>query len=227
MLLHLQSHCLSIIHHFFRFSFSHFPSSSLTRSNDVNVVFDFNISLIDFAPSTPISLPVNHSSFLLFLFLIVLLPHIPDLMISMLCFFSVLHSLTLLLHLQSYCLSFIRHFVLFLVFLFFPYDSDQATSMWCSFSAFHSLILLLHLQYRFLSTIHHFFRFSFSNKFHSLLLMINSLIVVFTLRASIIIICSVLPSCVPVHCFSSCYLFISSSTVYSYHSDQVSVFPYL
>ena len=69
LLLQLQYYCLSFIHHFFRFSFSVSPSSSPVKFSDVNVLFVFSISLIDFAPSTPIPLPVNHSSFLSFLFL--------------------------------------------------------------------------------------------------------------------------------------------------------------
>ena len=76
-LLHLQSYCLSFIHHFFRFSFFVFPSSSQLKSSDVNVVFDFSTSLIDLAPSSPISFPVNCPSFHFFLFS--LLPHLSDL----------------------------------------------------------------------------------------------------------------------------------------------------
>ena len=70
LLLHLQSNCLSFIHHFFRFSFSVFHSSSPYRLSDVNVMFVFSISLIDLAPSSPILLTVIHSSFLSVFFLI-------------------------------------------------------------------------------------------------------------------------------------------------------------
>ena len=60
LLLHLQSHCLSFT--LLSFSFS-FLSSSLHRFSDVNVLFTFSISLIAFAPSSPMSFPVFNSSF--------------------------------------------------------------------------------------------------------------------------------------------------------------------
>ena len=46
---------------FIRFFFIFFHSSSPLRSSSVNVVLTFSISLIAFAPSTPIPLPVIHS----------------------------------------------------------------------------------------------------------------------------------------------------------------------
>ena len=61
LLLQLQSDSLSFILHSFLSLFS--LSSSLSRFSDFNVVFTFSVSLIDFAPSAPIPLPVILSSF--------------------------------------------------------------------------------------------------------------------------------------------------------------------
>ena len=64
LFLYLQSCCLSLIHYFFGFFFLSLFFFSPLRLSDVSVVFTFSISLNDCVPSSPIPLPVNHSSFL-------------------------------------------------------------------------------------------------------------------------------------------------------------------
>ena len=105
-LLRHPSDCLSFILLSSLFHLS-FLSSSLLRSSDVNVLFTFSISLIAFAPSSPILLSIIYSSFSFsFSLFPISLTHIPDSVMSMWCSFSAFHSLLLLLQLLSDCLSF-------------------------------------------------------------------------------------------------------------------------
>ena len=117
LLLFLQSYCLLIwrdkkewiVDWCLLYVF--FLLSSLPRSSTVSVVFDFNDSLNDIAPVYPILLTVDVkrnekrellmdvfcvSSFFCF--------HSSDQAQWVLCLISILHSMTLLLCLQSYCL---------------------------------------------------------------------------------------------------------------------------
>ena len=72
LLLQLQSHCLSFFLLSLSLSLLSFLSSSLPRFIYVNVVFTFSISLIAFAPSSPIWLSVIHSFAFFFVFFFIL-----------------------------------------------------------------------------------------------------------------------------------------------------------
>ena len=132
----------------------------------LSVVFDFSASLNDVAPLSPMLFAVdmkwNGKEWIVDgrLLCVFFCLHSTDWVSWVLCLISVIHSMTLLLCLQSHCLLMRREKVksellmdVFCVSSFFCINqSDWGQWVLCLISMIHSMVLLLSLQYRCLLT---------------------------------------------------------------------------
>ena len=160
--LQLRIYCLSSSYNFFSFVCLHyFPFPSHLKFIDVNAVFTWSISLIDFAPSTPILLSVIQTSLHHFLFTFPSSSLHRSSVVNVMFFWSI--SLNAFAPSSRTSLPiFNRQSFLSFSFLSFIFSHipDSASSMLRYLEAFHLLILLLQFQCYYLPFRLHSFHFS-------------------------------------------------------------------